>query len=798
MADGAKPPKGPEVAVPKPEVIPESTPQNPTGQRIEVAGEVTAQKSKEYLNLEKLKRGDFEMQTQEPEIHKIDVKESAEKQRPLLEELAGTTMFELIPDLLAKGIPKEKIANFEIFRHPPNNIDAFLTVANPQGTLDLKAAFQKIQETLSGPNGDDTVRTVLEENWGKMIEFGLQAYAVTEPLLKETSKRAPRAQAERKEKGFFEKHGNSILIGLGLIAGAYVCTSIWHKFTATDEEKTADAAEAPSGFFGKLFKGIAGVGIIGAIFAGLGRLMDTDRVRGWLRRFGFDDAKLIEAFRLLSHGKFSEAWDKLTDLFSDSPEKSNYEKIAAQINSDVAGAQVTSENIQKVSDIKFRAWFPKTGSERTSKAVADTARRAIKSLMPTRGFIAAFVQDDPTLVRDMKSVESFVKLEKNQTKLANINPGPDMKMKEVLEKLCDVTPINAPEKKGLPEAEVAVAGGALGAAAHEAAIDTQTTLGRHQQEVLADIDTDQQLSEDSSEVVQKDVAGLLSMIETAQGESTNWWTREKAYWRKLVGTKTGVEYDEQDFLALDKQLEDMKQTDILTLQDIRTQASTLRQNLQNLEPPVTAEKMQGIRAEIDDFYTHYHALQGHLEEVHQKRIQDDQEAAREGKDASQVFEKGVALGQFTGNTFLGMPFSVMLNEDNGHLVTTIGEVQFGLFAAGGIYYGLLKEGGGGITRGIAGGTKLAIAPAWYGTKYILKLTPGVAEKLKLYESNSIIRQVQRGEITVAEGMTRIEEYLNAHELTYKKVGSKIDGVPPTKKNNWPKSVGHNAINWGTT
>ena len=323
------------------------------GDKREVKGEKVTARS--HIKLDILQSGDFIDKPNLQRIEQLDVNESAEKQKANFYELAGTTIFELIPHLIRSGINIDSIRTFDVFRKPPTNIDNILNIsANARGNADLHAAFNKIREILEkGSDGPDGTRTILNEGWNEIV-VRAEHVSKAQKILMEEGAKNPAAIAKAvspKEKGFFEKHSSELIysaVGIGLLVGAYfTIDKIIEKFSK-DEGK--DGKKEKSGFWGKLFTGFGAIGMLAGAGFGIGRLSEIETVRALLKLIHIDDAKIIVAARLFSHGEISKAWETLTN---GQENQALHEKVIERIQAEL-GVKINPGTLTKIGGVKYK------------------------------------------------------------------------------------------------------------------------------------------------------------------------------------------------------------------------------------------------------------------------------------------------------------------------------------------------------------------------------------------------------------------------------------------------------------
>lgn len=736
-------------------------------QRAKVAIEVTGKKSVETIEMAQLKVEQFRDSVNSPEFDKLDVRESAEKQESLLYSLAGTAIFELLPYLLnEKKVSVQKIKNFDFFEKPPfADAKDYFNTDNPQGSIDLLSAFEKIRE-IGGSNekrtdGKMSVKEVWMKNWEEMVERAKDAAPMMEHFQKHPDA-LKTGELPSEKKSFFEEHSTAVkvgAIGLGVVAAAYLTSDWWGQ---SAEDKAKESSSMASTFFGKLFKLIGSVGLLAGVGFGLGRLTEVEIVRKWLKTLNIDDSAVIEALRLYSHGRFQEAIDRLGEAFGESRYEQGYKTIADRVNASVPGSSVKPETIEKIKDLRYQELFPQDLLGKGEKAIGDFFKSAGGHLP----LVGDYIKQDPQIEQELHYIALFLVLPENQEKMKRIAPGPKITMRQLLFALCDLQLPQIQTPGVIPEAAVVIPMGEKGREAQIEGRKTQSQIDASQHEVLALLKPNQKLDVKLKEKLESEGKSYKKLLDSIENSEKSWAASWTEGWRKLFRAVPNTSYDDQDLTQLADQLQEENG---IILQDLRTQFANLMGDIQKAfqdGKPLTTEEVENLRQQIQGFYNNYGKIQAKLDEVNQQRIKEQEELNRllssdDTASKVQYLKDGLEL---TYTTLWGIPVSVLLKrEDNGRIVRYIGYAS-AITGTIGLAQGLWKGKSltGKFVRGTAEGMWGLTKPVRFITYEGLFLSKRGIEYWVYLKRNSALRAVQRGEKTVPQAMDTMQKYLEGY------------------------------------
>lgn len=723
-------------------------------ERASVALDVTEGKSKKEIaaRLEELKSNEYTEKSNKVLFENIDVNESAESQKGALYELAGSSMFELIPTLLQKGIKIGDIENFSIFSNTPSGLDQLLSAKNAQGTADCLGAFKKINEILNSSKSDkDSVKGVFMENWKRMVELASKSYVSMKPVLESGS--VETAPKEGEKQGFWDKHGKTItygVLGIGLVAGAYyVADKTWDKVTGKDEKTEKE----DSGFFNKLFKGVAGVGLLMGIGFGLGRLTETKTIKKWLKSLGIADSKIIKALGLLSHGEFKKAQEA---LFEDDKNEENCKKIAEKIGQKMKG-KVDPDTIEKISDVPFLDLMPQGFWGNLTKNLEDKAVDFFKKLPVIR----EFTKDDPNFKKDIQTIAHFIDLPENQEKLKKINPGSEMTVLDVLKILCNLEQSPSINPDTSPAVLAAAPVGAIAMGIDKKREQENTQKEGNKKTVINKLTKDKKLESIEVKLLEADVQGFMKIIEKAESIHGNWLTRELEFYHKFFNSIPGKEPGDEAYLAFKKTFEEKYKP--AGLQPLRTMVGGIEKDLEILKKgnPISEVESTRIKKDISEFYEQYSGISNELLSLQQNLASKYQEREEQTKNKDWYKQLDWSAGvELVGNTAFGMPISVFMREENGKIVTMLGIASV---VTGG--WGLIGTRGGVLKR-IGGGLWGTTAPVRYLSYKGLESAKQGIEYLDFMKHSGLLTEVQKGKMTVSKAIEEMNAYLHLYGKTW--------------------------------
>ncbi|GEM_PF-5518943 len=712
-----------------------------------------------------LERKQFELQTNAPEFAHLDVKESAEKQKPALYALAGTTMFELIPYLLVKGISLESLQDFSAFRAPPQNLDTiFKSCPNPEGIVDLQSSFETIRTiVLSSVENPGSVKAEWGKFWPTMIQMGQDGVPALQSALDHKNPLSPPDVApdgktkDKEDKGIFDSFSSTEKYACLGVAAAVAGYGLYKLFDWLSEDKVdtkSDKKNTPAqsshGFWSTMESVAEWTGVAALTTFGLGRLSEIDFARKWLKEIGLDDFRIIKAVRLLSHFEFQKAWEMILNGINETDAQKKLYGEAAQKITEKIKIPVTPDTIRKIADAKFLDLFPQNLVGKFGKAISDLGATTLEKLP----IIGNFLEEDTAFKKEFMAIQKYLELPEVKKQITNINPGAQVPVEYVFGKLFDVEltppPTAEVEAQAFATTPVVPAGPEGQKAQTDTTEENKDREGNHQKMVTEILKGE--VSGDTVKKTQEDVEKFIDQLTDIEKASTGYWSREAELWRKFIGRIPDRKIDNEDCVAFMQQLDHVEGMDRAILQDYRTQAAELQTQLKELKngKKLSDSEKTALHQGIDKFYKDYKFVAEKLQNVNGKRIQEE-EAENRSSEAQKNTKHLVNGIWLLGNTLWGIPYSVFYcenlikdkDEKNGSIVKI-----YAVATVATTGWGAYKGGVGGALRG-------SLKPlTWTGKQG--------AETIRYLDylqfQNHTMEQVAKGIMKPQEGIDKLIEY----------------------------------------
>lgn len=767
-------------------------------QRSELALDITKEKSAEKLEqINKLDKEDFEKKANEAAFAKLELTEAAEKQKMAMYELAGTSIFELIPLLLNKRIDQKSIADGSAFTNPPGNMDTLLSVPNAQGQRDVRAAFEKLKVIFAeqGSFAPLSAGGVFSQHWEEMVKRGVEAHALTNKVLPATSSlSAPQKKLDEDKKeqpGVIEstwqyvkenplKSAGYAALGTGLVIGGYYAVKgIWNWFKGSDEEKKPDEAgdkkehsdSPPSsgGFFDGFWKVLAGGGLALAAGIGVGRLSETTAVRSWLKALNWDDAKIVEALRLFSHFEFAKAWGKLMEMFNlkEDPNMPVYKEIADKIK-EATKTELDPKTIAGIANQNFNDYFPSdvltSIQNNITQGATDLLKMGLRQI-PLLGYMA---QNDEQTKKDLETIARFLTLPECQAELQKNPPTPKESVLSVLARLTKVK-IEAGDTDAQEEdlGNVAATGPAALEAARRAE-EAKKLREKTKEGVKKHLQTNETLDEAHRTQVLEDTGQCLKDVANLEAANHSWYNDMSEEYRKFRGQKREQGEDTVDFVEA---LEALEGVDREILSKMRTHARDLQGKLNKMVPgqKLNKDELVQLTTEIDEFYKEYGIIKQALSNAEITGLnQSKLDAKKTWWEQLEGWHRAKAGATLVLYGIWGVPISILKGEDNNVIIDV-----FGTSVAAGATWEvgkliLSKEYAHVGKYGKALRAPIAVAKgAAKGVAAPIRMTSIIAEQYLFMEQKWLMKSVESGKLTVPEAIAKMEQYFESRGYEFK-------------------------------
>jgi hypothetical protein len=679
-------------------------------------------------------------------IRKLDVTREPEneEQQDAFKSLMIVTGTTLLAVLFKNGFSLDTLKNIKNLDHV---FDSVKNLNEPE-----RAAASKLKEIFALPSSP-----FYPHNWPEFVAESYQLYR-TSMKVGDTLFKAPVSSEkpnpkEKDEEGLLTKTlnwaENNKLKAAAMLGIAGVCGYMVYDFFSDSSSNEKE----DSFFDGKIWKMLKISGGIGAVLFVLGRFTSPKEIAGWLN---INEQSVEQAWELFKKGEIKKGlallWEGPDENFE------HYQKLA-EIISKANNQKVEAETLKVVANIRY-ADFISPLEEGKSALAGELEKSDWVSKIPGGRLAAEKFLGSREQIAQEKVIRDYLKI--NQSSIEQLMEGPSAPLGSnatVFEVLLKLNNIDLPRQQKKPEiapAASVAAVGAVGRTAKEEAEKAQGSLEKDAEKILASLGQKNSLDEDSKIKINEDMEKFSELMGKVETTNKSWWASEKEYWRQFMNNVPDSSHDDQDMLEF---IEELDGNDKAILADLRQQASGLVQRLKEIKPGerLSKEETQNLQDEISAFYRNNKNLQAKLDEINQKRIHEQEERNRQLRDKNWFLQKNWFAGvELTAHTLFGIPLSVFIKrEENGKIVTMIAYAS-AITSVVGTSRFLVK---GQPLKAFAYGAWELSRPVRFLTYEGFSLSKKGIEYLHFLHTRSSFSQVQKGTLTIAQGIKRIEDYL---------------------------------------